>query len=142
VDYLREAAEYVLNYDRLGFFLGSYAVHTRLNLSDGTVTFLVIDPKDWESGSRSPLYYAPDLIGPWINPYLPGSCQLHRSRHNLEELLMGAEKFDFPSDIFLASLLRPRRRGEPGAFNTDIRTGGWVWLFFTWDEPLDSHLWR
>ncbi len=141
VDYFREAAEYAVGYDRLGFFLGSYVVHTRLNASEGTVTFEVRDPKHWESGSRSPLYYAPDLIGR-LNPYLPEPCRVYRSQHNLEELVMGTQELDFPSDIFLAAVLRPRRRGEPGAFNTDIRTGGWIWLKFTWEEPLDPNLSR
>jgi RHS repeat-associated protein len=138
VDYVREAAEYVAGYDRVGFFLGSYVVDIRLNPDGASATFSVLDPKDWESGTRSPCYYAPDLLGRLVNPFLPESLRLSRSRHSIEGLVMGIDQFDFPSDIFLASLLRPRLRGEPGAFGTSIRTGGWIMLEFTWSEPVPA----
>ena len=139
IDYFREAAEYLAGHDRVGFFLGSYGVLTRLNAYDGTVTFTVLDAKDWESGSRSPCYFAPDWIAPIVNPHLPESLRLERSTHNLEELIMGSQKLDFPSDIFLASVFRPRQVGDPGMFGTGIRSGGWIWLRFTWEEPVHAH---
>jgi hypothetical protein len=123
IDYVREAGEYAVGYDRVGFFLGSYAVHTHLN-PDGTVTFTVKYPKNLATASKSPFYYAPDLIG------------FERSEHSLEGLIMGREQFKFPSDIFLASVFEPRRRSDPGPFGSDIHLGGRVDLVFTWTEPL------
>jgi len=136
IPYVREAVEYAVGYDRIGFFTGSYHVHTRLNAADRTVTFTVKDSKNLESGTRSPFYYGPDFIGPIVNPYLPESLDLHRSAHSLEGLIMGHEQLDLPSDIFLASILRDRGRSDPGLFGSDIRLGGHIDLIFTWTEPL------
>jgi RHS repeat-associated protein len=135
-DYVREAAEYLAGYDRVGFFLGSYVVYTRLNSDDGTVTFVVEDRKNLQTFSKSPCYFAPDLIGQAVNPYLPKSLQFQRSEHSLEGLVMGAQRFDFPSDIFLASFFEPRYRWDPGVFGTNVRFGGRAWLLFVWTEPL------
>jgi hypothetical protein len=139
IPYIGAAVEYVTGHDQIGFFLGSYGVSSHLN-PDKTVTINVSDSKNWESGTRSPFYYIPDYLGPIINPCLPEPYSLHRSRHHsLEGLIMGYYQFDFPSDIFLASVLENRRRSDPGFFGSDIRLGGRIELVFTWKEPLQTY---
>jgi RHS repeat-associated protein len=143
ISYIREAAEYLVGYDRVGFFLGSYGVYTRLNSDQRTVTFSVVDPKNLQSFTKSPCYFAPDRLGPIVNnPHLPESLQLERSVHSLEGLVMKTQQFAFPSDIFLVSLLEPRFRYEPGPFGSDVRIGGSIYLVFTWTEPLQTIQWR
>ena len=136
IPYIREAVQYVTGDDRIGFYLGSYSVHTHLNTEKGSVTFIVEDPKTWESGTRSPFYYVPDFIGPTLNPILPESLQLRRSKHSVEDLIMDPGQFNFPSDIFIASLLSSRSRSAPGLFSSDIHLGGSIHQKFTWTEPL------
>jgi len=136
LDYVREAAEYLVGYDRVGFFLGSYVVYSHLDAGNAFVTFYVIDAKSLSTGSKSPCYFAPDFIGPIVNRFLPEELTLRRSTHSLEGLIMKTQQFDLPSDVFLASLFEPRRRSDPGVFGTDIRLGGWQQLVFTWTEPL------
>jgi RHS repeat-associated protein len=138
LDYIREVAEYLVGYDRVGFFLGSYVVHSYLHPGRGSVTFHVIDSKNLQTASKSPCYFASDVIGPIINRFLPEELQLDRSAHSLEGLVMKAQQLDLPSDIFLASLFEPRRRSEPGVFGTHVRFGGWIELVFTWIEPLEA----
>jgi RHS repeat-associated protein len=134
IPYVREAAQYLVGYDRVGFFLGSYTVRTHLN-DDGTVTFAIEDPKNLESGTRMPWYWVPDFITE-VGQRFDSSFELPRSRHSFEGLVMGSEQFDFPQDIFLASILKARSRSDPGLFGSNIRVGGSIRLAFTWTEPL------
>ena len=132
VNYVAEAMEFVLptawGGDRTGFFLGSYSVRTHKN-DNGTVTFTIDDKKGWETGSRSPFYYAPDLIT-FVGQRLDPSFKFDRSDHSVQGLLTGGQK-PVLSDIFLESVLENRSRSDPG-----LPLGGTLYLQFSWTEPL------
>lgn len=133
IPYVREAIQYATEEDRIGFYLGSYTVHTHLN-DDETVTFTIQDPKNWESGTRSPFYYVPDLVQA-AGQRFDSSFRFPRSQHSLEGLVMGEEQF-VPSDIFLASIIGPRSRSDPGPFGSNLHMGGSIIQVFTWTESL------
>jgi hypothetical protein len=134
IPYIREGVQYLTGDDQVGFYLGSYTVNMHLNADEGTVTFVVKDPKTLASGTRSCVYYAPDFItevGQLVDP----SLKFPRSKHSAEDLIMDPDQFVL-SDIFLASGLSSRNRSDPGSFGSNIRFGGTVKMTFTWAESL------
>ena len=123
-EYIAELHQMASGDDSLGSFLGSYVVNAHLN-DDQTVTFTVTDPKNLRTATKNFFFFVPD--------YVDG---IRRSRHSWEGILAGRVQFEWPSDLFMASVLDDRSRYQPGLFGTDVNVGAKVYLMFTWTEAL------
>ena len=137
-DYWREGWETVSGYDQAGFFLGSYSVRTHLS-SDGTVIFRVSEDKSLESGSRSPLYFGPDIVNMIVGKVgLPG--KLKHSNWSVTGVLFQGQQINLPEGALFGpkSVFESRKRGDPGVniLGHDVRLGSTVTLIFIWREPL------